>query len=113
MTRRTRFHSSNAPGTSCPMTTEEDLLRAILDDINDAPRRLVFADWLEERGDPRAEWVRIDCELARLGLKDDRRPALEARQRQLWESHRESLIAWERRFALARIKDKVARAARE
>jgi uncharacterized protein (TIGR02996 family) len=95
------------------MTTEEDFLRAILDDINDAWRRLVFADWLEERGDPRAEWLRIDCELARPGLKDDRRPALEARQRQLEEAHRESLIVWERRFALARIKDKVVRAPEE
>jgi uncharacterized protein (TIGR02996 family) len=92
------------------MTTEEDFLRVILDDINDASRRLVFADWLEERGDPRAEWLRIDCELATLGLKDNRRPALEARKRKLGEAHRESLIVWERRFALARIKEKVSRA---
>jgi uncharacterized protein (TIGR02996 family) len=95
------------------MTTEEDFLRAILDDIHDAWRRLVFADWLEERGDPRAEWLRIDCELARPGLEDDCRPALEARKRQLEEAHRESLIVWERRFALARIKDKVARVPKE
>src|SRR5262245_26584807 len=98
---------------SCPMTTEEDFLRAILDDINDAPRRLVFADWLEERGDPRAEWLRIDCELARPGLGDDHRPALEARKQQLWESHRGSLIVWERAFALARLKEKVVRARKE
>jgi uncharacterized protein (TIGR02996 family) len=92
------------------MITEEDFLRAILDDINDASCRLVFADWLEERGDPRAEWLRIECALANLGPKDDCRPTLEARKRELGESHRESLIVWERRFALARIKDKVAQA---
>jgi uncharacterized protein (TIGR02996 family) len=28
--------------------------------------RLVFADWLEDRGDPRAEFIRLDCALARL-----------------------------------------------
>jgi uncharacterized protein (TIGR02996 family) len=95
------------------MTTEEEFLRVILDDINNASRRLVFADWLEERGDPRADWLRIDCELATVGLKDDRRPALEARKWESGESHRESLIAWERRFALARIKDKVARIPKE
>src|SRR4051794_22279828 len=92
------------------MTTEEGFLRAILDDINDASRRLVFADWLEEQGDPRGEWLRLDCALAQLGAKDRRRKALDARKQQLWESHRESLIVWERRFALARIKEKVLRA---
>lgn len=92
------------------MITEEEFLRAAVEDINDALRRLVFADWLEERGDPRGDWLRLGCELARLGPKDGRRAALEARQRQLFESHRESLIVWERQFALARIKDKVSRA---
>jgi uncharacterized protein (TIGR02996 family) len=92
------------------MTTEEAFLRSILDDIHDPLRRLVFADWLEEHGDPRAEWLRIDCELAGLGRQDERRPALEARKRELGESIRERLVVWERRFALARIKDKVRRA---
>src|SRR5262245_16373501 len=72
--------------TSRPMNTEEDFLRAILDDVNDALRRLVFADWLEERGDPRAEWLRIDCELGKLRPRDKRRPALEARKQEVWEA---------------------------
>ncbi len=92
------------------MISEEAFLRCILDDIHNPFCRLVFADWLEDHGDPRAEWLRIDCELAVLGQQEDRRPALEARKRELWESHRESLVVWERRFALARIKDKVRRA---
>src|SRR5262245_9077323 len=95
------------------MLTEDDFLRAILDDVNDGARRLVFADWLEERGDPRCEWLRIDCQLARLGPKDRGRKELEARKEQLWGSHRESLIAWERAFALARIKEKVVQAPQE
>lgn len=32
---------------------------------DDAPR-LIFADWLEERGDPRGEFIRVQCELAHL-----------------------------------------------
>jgi len=73
-------------GTSCQMTIEEAFLCSILDDIHDPLRRLVFADWLDDHSDPRAEWLRIDCELARLGQQDDRRPALEARKRELGES---------------------------
>lgn len=92
------------------MATEEAFLRAICDEINDTLRRLVFSDWLDERGDPRGEWVRIECELTKLGRKDERRRTLEARKRELEESHREELIGWERRFALARIQDKVSRA---
>ena len=85
------------------MPTEDDFLRAILDDVDDASCRLVFADWLEERGDPRGEWLRIDCELAKVGPKDRRRKALEARKQQLRESQGESLIVWERAFASAGI----------
>jgi uncharacterized protein (TIGR02996 family) len=91
------------------MVTEEAFLLSVLDDIHDPSRRLVFADWLEDHGDPRAEWLRIDCELGGLGQKDDRRPALEARKRALWDANRDGLIGWERRFAMTRIQSKVAR----
>src|SRR5262249_23287556 len=43
--------------------------------------RLVYADWLEERGDPestaRAAFIRAQCELARLSPKDPRRKRLD------------------------------------
>lgn len=91
------------------MTTEESFLGAIASAIDDRLPRLVFADWLDEQGDPRAEWLRVECELAELGPSDGRRPTLEARLRALWDAHREGLIGWERRFALARIQSKVAR----
>jgi uncharacterized protein (TIGR02996 family) len=91
------------------MTTEDGFLRAIAFAINDRLPRLVFADWLDEQGDPRAEWLRLTCELDELGPKDGRRPALEARKQALWDAHRDGLIGWERQFALARIQSKVAR----
>jgi uncharacterized protein (TIGR02996 family) len=42
------------------MTAEEDaLIRAILAAPNDTALRLVYADWLEEQGDPRSEYLRL------------------------------------------------------
>jgi len=41
--------------------------------------RLVYADWLEERGDPRAELLRLDCALAGLSYEDARRGDVERR----------------------------------
>jgi uncharacterized protein (TIGR02996 family) len=32
---------------------------------DDAPR-LIYADWLEERGDPQGQFIRVQCELARM-----------------------------------------------
>jgi uncharacterized protein (TIGR02996 family) len=40
------------------MTTEEDFQRALDAQPEDWQTRLVFADWLDERGDPRAEGYR-------------------------------------------------------
>lgn len=40
------------------MTTEDDFQAALDAKPRDATTRLVFADWLDERGDPRAEGYR-------------------------------------------------------
>ena len=40
------------------MTTEDDFQAALDADTSDWQTRLVFADWLEEQGDPRAEGYR-------------------------------------------------------
>ena len=44
-------------------TNAAGLLRTIITDPSDVFARLVYADWLEERGDPRGEFIRIQCEL--------------------------------------------------
>jgi uncharacterized protein (TIGR02996 family) len=41
-------------------------LRAIREAPDDDTPRLVFADWLEERGDPRGEFIRAQCRLAQM-----------------------------------------------
>src|SRR5205807_1310210 len=57
------------------------LLRAILDEPQDDVHRLVYADWLDDNGEPdRAEFIRTQIELAKLGEDDPCRPALEDRE---------------------------------
>jgi uncharacterized protein (TIGR02996 family) len=46
-----------------PDLEEQSLVRHILKEPDDDQARLVYADWLEERGDPRAEFLRIQCAL--------------------------------------------------
>ena len=92
------------------MSEEAALLRGMIDRPGDDTARLVYADWLDERDDPRGEWVRLGCELEGLTKRHKRRAALEAREQQLWEQHRDTADEWDRRFALARIKFKLARA---
>ena len=40
---------------------EKTFLAAIAANINDADARAVYADWLEERGDPRGEYLRLEA----------------------------------------------------
>jgi uncharacterized protein (TIGR02996 family) len=66
-------------------------LEAILQDPDDDTPRLIFADWLEEQGDPcgvaRAEFIRVQCALADRHLAVRRRATLEARQQQFLEQY--------------------------
>jgi uncharacterized protein (TIGR02996 family) len=54
------------------MSEENAFIQAVLADPDDDTVRLVFADWLEERGDPRAEFIRVQCELAKLTADRER-----------------------------------------
>ena len=61
-------------------------IRAAPDD--DAPR-LVYADWLDEHGDsPRAEFIRVQCELARRESAD-----LRVREAELFRRHHDAFAA--------------------
>src|SRR5271166_2097727 len=68
---------------------EAAFLRSIAEEGDANVARLVFADWLEERGEsPRAEFLRVGCELASITLPDKRRSALRVRERELLDAHR-------------------------
>jgi uncharacterized protein (TIGR02996 family) len=70
------------------MPDDDAFLRAILTNPDDELPRLVYADYLDERGDPRGEFIRVQCELARLPPDDRGRPRLEARERELLRAHK-------------------------
>jgi len=63
------------------MSDEQALLAAIWAHPHEDTPRLMYADWLQENGHTdRAEFIRVQCELARLDEWDERRPALEKRK---------------------------------
>jgi uncharacterized protein (TIGR02996 family) len=73
---------------------DEAFLLAIAEEPADDVRRLVFADWLDERGDPRAAFLRAEVALARSG------PAAEGRA-ELLKLRAELDPAWWPRIARA------------
>lgn len=74
------------------MTDGAALLRAVIAQPAEDTPRLVYADWLDENGDPdRAAFVRGQCALADMELWDDGYTALDVRCRQLERAHPEWL----------------------
>jgi uncharacterized protein (TIGR02996 family) len=87
------------------MTTEGGLLRDICDNPGDDTPRLVYADWLDEHGDAagreRAEFIRVQCQVARLDPEDDGNEAERARRREgylLWRQEQ----AWLKALGLSK-----------
>jgi uncharacterized protein (TIGR02996 family) len=73
--------------------TRAAFLADIVANPDDDTPRLVYADWLDENGDPdRAEFIRAQIELHRLAADSPRYAELLARQRLLLEANKE---AWE------------------
>jgi len=68
---------------------EMGFLSAVADAYDDDAPRLLYADWLDERGDPRGEFIRIQCLLA--SGKDE--AELLRRQSKLLEAHRNKWLA--------------------
>ena len=81
-------------------TDEQPYLDAVFDRYADDRPRLVYADFLDDAGEPeRAELVRVQLALARIRDDDPRRPALSERQAELltqnraaWTAHLAGLV---------------------
>ncbi len=72
------------------MPTAEAFLEAIIAAPDDDAPRLMYADWLEEQGDAaRAEFIRVQIALARMGEEDERREGLRRREQELLKAHRD------------------------
>jgi uncharacterized protein (TIGR02996 family) len=64
---------------STPFTDEDKaFIRAILDHPDELTTWLVYADWLEDRGDPRAEFLRLTAERRQLPPTAPRVTGIEA-----------------------------------
>ncbi|WP_166831487.1 TIGR02996 domain-containing protein [Thalassoroseus pseudoceratinae] len=75
---------STTPPTDGEMPQAEQFLREIRRQPDDTVPRLIYADWLEERGDARAELIRVQCELeTHDDIPEDFSLALKAREREL------------------------------
>jgi uncharacterized protein (TIGR02996 family) len=67
---------------------DQAFLADIREHIDDDAPRLVYADWLDDQGQSaRAEFIRLECALARLGAAD-------ARRRPLWQRDLELIAAY-------------------
>jgi uncharacterized protein (TIGR02996 family) len=75
--------------------TQAGFLQAIIDSPEDDGPRLAYAGWLDRRGDPRGEFIRAQCELAKRLQADvaqmekdyPQRKALKGRAEQLLGAH--------------------------
>jgi uncharacterized protein (TIGR02996 family) len=74
------------------MSAETPFLEAIRADPHDVAARLVYADWLEERGDPRGELIRIEEEMRPLPVFSDRFWELKPRRHELLQTLRKDWL---------------------
>src|SRR5215475_14572779 len=70
------------------MSMQSAFLADICANPDDDTPRLVYADWLDENGDPeRAHFIRVQCRLARLRRYDLERYDLEGEEEALLDKH--------------------------
>jgi len=65
----------------------EDFVQTIIDEPDNDNHRLVLADFLEERGDPRAEMIRLQFQLKEMDRSDSKRAKLRTRELKLLRTH--------------------------
>jgi uncharacterized protein (TIGR02996 family) len=74
------------------MTEEDAFLADIIETPDDDLPRMVYGDWLADRGDPRGEFIHVQCLLCRVAEDDPRRPRLEAREGELLGLHQDGWL---------------------
>ena len=75
------------------MSLEASFLADIRDHPDDDTPRLIYADWLEERGDPRGEFLRLEVRLRSLPEDDPRGESIRHRLRELRDGINEDWLA--------------------
>lgn len=70
------------------MSVEHRLFQALMDDPDNIELRMVIADWYQEQGDPRGEFIQVQIALDRLPRDHSWRPEMKVRERDLLTEHR-------------------------
>lgn len=70
----------------------DELLAAIIEAPDDDAPRLVYADWLQAQGDPRGEFIQLQCQLAATP-EDERRRAIKIAENKLFATYGEAWLA--------------------
>jgi uncharacterized protein (TIGR02996 family) len=68
------------------MSRDEAFIQDIVAHPKDDALRLIYADWLDEQGDPRAAFLRLDVEMAALPDTDKRKERLRKRLQRVRKS---------------------------
>jgi uncharacterized protein (TIGR02996 family) len=90
------------------MNLGQELFEAILQNPDDLAPRLVYADWCDDEGDPRGEFIRIQCELAADQGETVNVRHLQEREAKLWEQNRRAWNAeTHRRLAATPLQNRV------
>jgi uncharacterized protein (TIGR02996 family) len=81
------------------MNQDDAFLASIIENPDDDTPRLIYADWLDEHGQAdRAEFIRVQCELARLPKEHPRWKGLWTRSRDLLTANRNHWLGTLRSF---------------
>ncbi|MCA9069386.1 MAG: TIGR02996 domain-containing protein, partial [Planctomycetaceae bacterium] len=74
------------------MSNEDEFLNRIRADRDNPVPYLVYADWLDDQGDPRGEFIRIQCELEEPHLPRGRARMLRLCEKELLDEHRDDWL---------------------
>ncbi|QDU97814.1 TIGR02996 domain-containing protein [Lignipirellula cremea] len=71
---------------------EQELLAAIRAEPDADPPRLAYGDWCEDWGDPRGEFIRLQCELSRVRAEEPALPLLQIREAMMLQEYEAAWI---------------------
>jgi uncharacterized protein (TIGR02996 family) len=74
---------------------EDAFLQDILENPDDDTPRLIYADWLTDRGDPRGEFIQVQCRIAQAGdpFRSGRLWGMPAAVLKAWRAREQELLA--------------------
>lgn len=83
---------NQAKAAQAKVKDREPFIQAILETPDDPAPYQIFADWLEDQGDPQAELIRLQWQLEEDGLSAAERKKLADREKVLLKEHQQALL---------------------